>query len=245
MKTKQSVELIHYTPLWVVANAIRYSHSNHDKSDTKTVKVCPACEQNVDIEYIDQEFKCNSCGEVFTKHKEIIVLGPKDFDLIKRVGMKMKHESVLEFGTLVFDVKMSTKALLEAERHRVGISMTVTSSRYALNKIEILFEPTGDPEIDDDLEWWKHQIEMRLKQNKPLDKVSKMLPQAFIYSMQLQFNLRSLLHFLRLRLTKEAHEDIRRIAIMLVKALPDDYQKLVFLDEKIKSNYIKLKNDKQ
>jgi len=241
--TKQNVKLIFATPLYLISNAVHYSHNNHDKSDTEIIKVCPACEQNVDIEYIDQEFKCNSCGEIFTKHKEIVVLGPKDFNLIKRVGFKMKHESVLEFGTIIFDVNMSTKALLEESRHRIGISKTVTSSRYALNKINIEFEPTGDEEIDDDLEWWKHQIETRIVQNKSFDKVSKMLPQAFIYSMQWQFNLRSLLHFLRLRLTKEAHRDIRLIAKMIIDELPDDYKELVLTDEKINKNYKEFKND--
>ena len=219
METKQSVKLIYSSPVALISNAIRYSHSNHNLSDSKFF-------------YIE--------GKAID-----IIVGEKDFNLIKRVGFKMKHESVLEFGTLIFDVKMSTKALLEESRHRVGISKTVTSSRYALNKIDILFELTNDKEIDDDLEWWKHQIETRLKQNKPLDKVSKMLPQAFIYSMQWQFNLRSLLHFLRLRLTKEAHIDIRIIAKLLIDALPNDYRELVLLDNKIKENYDIINNLKK
>jgi len=216
METKQSVKLKYATPVKYISEAIRYSHSNHNLSDTEKAE----CECDEDC---------------------INVIGEKDFALIKRVGIKMKHSSVLEFGTFIFDVDLSTKALLEESRHRIGISKTVTSSRYALNKIEIIFEPTDDKDIDDDLEWWRHQIKMRITQNKPLDKVSKMLPQAFIYSMQWQFNLRSLLHFLRLRLTKEAHIDIRIIALMIVDELPDKYKELVMLDEKIKENYLKQK----
>jgi len=218
MKTKQSVKLQFVTPVKYIASAIRYSHSNHHLSDTK-------------IAELESFFKID-INELYNE-----VIGEKDFNLIKRVGFKHKHESVLEFGTFIFDVNLSTKALLEESRHRIGISKTVTSSRYALNKIDILFEPTDDIDIDDDLEFWKEKVIYRIKENKPLDKVSKMLPQAFIYSMQWQFNLRSLLHFLRLRLTKEAHIDIRIIAKLIIDELPNKYRELVFLDDKIKENY--------
>ena len=230
MKTKQSVKLISATPLWLIANAIRYSHNNHHLSDTDDAR-----KQYINDNIIESGDYNYSVAEN--------IIGEKDFNLIKRVGFKMKHESVLEFGTLIFDVNMTTKSLLEESRHRIGISKTVTSSRYALNKIDIIFEPTDDKDIDEDMEWWKKRIIKRLKENKSLDKVSMMLPQAFIYSMQWQFNLRSLLHFLRLRTGKEAHINIRTIANMIIDSLPDDYKELVLLDQKIKENYEKFKTD--
>ena len=240
MKTKQSVKLVSATPLYLISEGIRYSHANHDKSDTTEYGTCLKCDSMMKT-YYTKGFcvsKCVGCG--YTQASDTPI-GSNDFDLIKRVGFKMKHESVLEFGTLIFDVNMTTKSLLEESRHRIGISKTVTSSRYALNKIDIIFEPTDDKDIDKDMEWWKERIIKRLKENKSLDKVSMMLPQAFIYSMQWQFNLRSLLHFLRLRTGKEAHINIRTIANMIIDSLPDDYKELVLLDEKIKKNYEKFK----
>jgi len=224
MKTKQKVKLKYYTPIKYISEAIRYSHSNHHLSDTEKTEI------------LKMFYEGYECCEDFVN-----VIGDKDFDLIKRIGFKHKHESVLEFGTFIFDVKLSTKALLEESRHRISVSKTVTSSRYALNKIDILFEPTDDKDIDKDMKKWKKKIIKRLNQNKPLDKVAEMLPQAFIYSMQWQFNLRSLLHFLRLRLTREAHRDIRLIAFMLINELPEKYKELVMLDDEISLNYKRFK----
>jgi thymidylate synthase (FAD) len=229
MKTKQRVKLIYVSPLWLVSNGIRYSHYNHHLSDSEFIGLDP-WDWNKEIKITKEEWV-----KQLTPTK--VEIGSKDFDLVKRIGLKMKHESVLEFTQLVFDVKLSTKALLEESRHRIAISKTVTSSRYALKKINIEMEPTDDEDIDYDLDVIRRMIKRRLIQNKPLDKVSKMLPQAFIYYMQWQFNLRSLLHFLRLRLTKEAHRDIRLIAKMVVDELPEEYRELVLLDEHIRRNY--------
>ena len=234
MKTKQEVKLLFTSPLWLIANAIRYSHSNHDKSDSAIIIKnpdkcsCPRC--NGKVEIFDGYVECIECdyGAEAINH-----IGHKDLELIKRVGFKYKHESVLEFGQIVFHVAMSQKALLEESRHRIGLSQTVTSSRYALRKIDIQMEPTHDEEIDKDLEVIKQIIEKHLKDKKSLDKVSKLLPQAFIYTMQLQFNLRSLLHFLRLRLSPDAHIDIRSVAYMMFKELPIEYKELVLCDEQI------------
>jgi thymidylate synthase ThyX len=206
LKTKQQVRLLHISPLWLIANGIRYSHATWDKSDSVAVRV---------FDRFDSK------------------LGKKDFELIKRVGFKLKHESVLEMSQIVFDVKMSQKALLEESRHRIGISKVATSSRLALKKIEIEMEPTGDEDIDEDLELIKQIIIKRLKQGKSLDKVSKLLPQAFIYTLQIQFNLRSLLHFLRLRLDKSAHRDIRIIAFKMVEALPGEWVELILEDKDV------------
>ncbi len=203
MQTKQQVRLLHISPLWLIANGIRYSHATWDKSDS------------VAIDNINKE------------------IGEKDFELIKRVGFNLKHESVLEMSQIVFDVRMSQKALLEESRHRIGVSQVVTSSRYALKKIEIEMELTGDEEIDKDLELIKQIVIKRLKQGKSLDKVSKLLPQAFIYTLQIQFNLRSLLHFLRLRLDKAAHRDIRIIALKMVEALPGEWVELILEDKEV------------
>jgi len=227
-----SAKLVFATPLWVVARGIRYSHYNLDKSDSLAINpdnaLCPACHEKLVY---------GACALCLKNYHPETHIGPKDFDLIKRVGFKMKHESVLEFAQLVFDVEMSTKALLEESRHRIGVSQTVTSTRYALKKIDRKFEPTGDKDIDKKLEIIMDMVNEELEKGKPLDKVAMLLPQAYIYTLQLQFNLRSFLHFLKLRLTKEAHKTIRDVAVAMVKELPANYKELIFEDKDVKNNY--------
>jgi thymidylate synthase ThyX len=144
---------------------------------------------------------------------------------------------------IVFDIKMSTKALIEESRHRNNVSQTVTSSRYALDVIDIEFEKTGDENIDDFLENYRqacirlidsYRNEKGRISKKDMDNLAMILPQAFIYKMQLTFNLRSLLHFLELRLSKAAHWSIRNIAKEMFEVLPGDYKELILEDEDIK-----------
>jgi len=166
-----------------------------------------------------------------------MILGPKDKSLLKRVAFNAGHESVLEHSFITFDVEMSQKALMEGNTHRICISKVVTSSRYALRKIEIKFEETGDEDINAKLRYWKSIIEHELRKGKSLDDVSMMLPQAFIYSLRLSFNMRSLLNFLRLRLTKEAHKTIRKVAIEIINELPHEWFEMIMNDENIRRNY--------
>jgi len=205
MNTKQEVELLYATPLYLISNGIRYSHANWKP-----------------MEKFDNE----------------------DLELIKRVGFKLKHESVLEHSLISYHLKLSQKALLEATRHRIGVSWTVTSSRYALRKIDVELEPTEDKEVNDKFKEIEEIIaDLLLFKSKSLDNVSKLLPQAFLYIAQVTFNLRSLIHFLKLRLSKDAHRDIRIVAYKMIEELPKNYQELVLLDKVIKENYERMKNE--
>lgn len=171
-------------------------------------------------------------------------IGEKDLDLIKRVGFNMNHKSVLEQSTITYDLKCSTKCLLELERHRVGVSMTVTSSRYALDKVQIEFEPTGNPRVDAIIENYVKRIEYALEKDYGSnDELAMALPQAFYYTLQLSFNLRSLIEFLKLRLSGAAHKTIRKVAVGLCDELPHDWFELIMLDKVINKHYFGKYND--
>jgi len=226
METKQRVSLIYTSPLWLISNGARFSHNNHNLSDSKVF------------------FRAK--GQIET------TLGSKDFNLIKKIGFVHFHQSVLECSLIVFDVHMTTKSLLEESRSRIAVSQTVTSSRYALDLIDIEREPTGDPKLDEFNE--KYRLELielidsyrndkgRISK-KDMDRLSLSLPQWFIYKMQLSFNLRSLVGFLKLRLGFEVHINIRQIAYMLFKELPDDYKELVLADKDIAKKVDQCKRD--
>ena len=146
-------------------------------------------------------------------------------------------------GIIIFNVNLTQKALLEASRHRYNISMTVTSSRYALDSMGIEFEPIEDKEYNKVLSELNENIKYLLSKGnrRDFDNLAELLPQAFIYKMQVSFNLRSLVHFLSLRIHPSSHRDIRIIAKRIIDELPDKYKELVLLDENIAKNYEKYK----
>lgn len=149
---------------------------------------------------------------------------------ITKVALKHKHSSVLEFANFVFEITASTKVLLEMTRHRMA-SYACKSSRYTLNKGEIVFEPSGDDTIDGLLEQWKLTILSQVNQGKSNELTSLMLPQAYQYRWLVQFNARSLINFLELRRSKSAHFHIREVSEAMYECLPEDVKYIFKEDE--------------
>lgn len=147
---------------------------------------------------------------------------------IKNNALKLKHESVLEFMGFVFQIEASTKVLLEMTRHRHA-SYGCKSSRYTLSKGEIVFESTGDVEVDNVLTMYKSTIKRFVEQGKSNEVVSLMLQQAYQYRWVVQFNARSLRNFLALRTNKSAHFHIVDVAKAMYEILPEKY-KYIFED---------------
>jgi thymidylate synthase (FAD) len=175
------------------------------------------------LEYIDM-----ALGECYDKG---CYLEPKKRDnRIKNIALKLNHSSVLEFCTFIFEIEASTKVLLEMTRHRIA-SYACKSSRYTLNKDEIVFEKTGDDEIDSLLLSWKQTIENMIAKGKTNEITSLMLPQAYQYRWLVQFNARSLINFLQLRRAKTAHYHIREVAEAMYKAIPDEMKYLFEMED--------------
>lgn len=142
---------------------------------------------------------------------------------VNRVANVKKHNSVLEFADIVFEVTASTKVLLEMTRHRMA-SYACKSSRYTLDKGEIVMESTGDVEVDEALEYWTKVIYKMIAQGKKNDVVSLMLPQAYQYRWLVKFNYRSFQNFLSLRTDKHAHFHIRAVAEEMYELLPESHK---------------------
>ena len=218
------VKLIYSTPLWLISNGIRMSHDNHHLSDSEPNAV-----------------------------------GSKDYDLIKRVGFKLKHESVLEHSLLVFEFMISRALLQELSRHRIGVSPTVKSTRYTLTKNlkdEMpFFDKNGNVKKDTYLRASKYvsltgsdtdyAIVVALDnirwliQNRNLsnDIIKYALPEAFLTKGQWSFNLRSLLHLLRLRTNKDVLPEFRALCINIIDSLDELWKELILSDEQIRKNY--------
>ncbi len=141
---------------------------------------------------------------------------------INKVANVSKHSSVLEFTDYVFEIEASTKVLLEMTRHRHA-NYACKSSRYTLDKGEIIFESTNDPVVDEALSKWKLVIEKMITSGKKNDVVSLMLPQVYQYRWVVKFNARSLQNFINLRTHRAAHFHIQDVAEAMLKSLPEEH----------------------
>jgi len=216
------VELLHATPLWIAAQAIRRSKGTEDKSDSIPTSI-------------------------FSNNQSFNI-GSKDRDLIHRVGCKFKHESVLELVWFAFDVDDISRALLqEWSRTRIGFSQTVRSSRYTLQELKeedsfvgidcILPNQRKQAEkyicMTKDIEINSYNIQaldnlrIALKNGVSNDVAKYTLPEAFRTSLTCSFNLRALRHMLQLRTAKSALAEYRHLAHLIYNAIPEEYHYLL------------------
>lgn len=157
-------------------------------------------------------------------HTDIIKMNSR----INRVANVNKHSSTIEFTDAIFEITASTKVLLEMTRHRHA-NYACKSSRYTLNKSELVFESTGDVEVDGILDILKAHILNQIDLGKRNDIVSLMLPQVYQYKWVAKFNYRSLQNFFKLRTNKHAHFQIREVAYAMYNCLPEEH-KFLFTD---------------
>ncbi len=167
-----------------------------------------------------------------TKPKKTI---DEQFNRVNKICNVYKHNSLLEFGSAVYEIEASAKTLLQMTRHRHA-NYACKSTRFTLNRSELIFERTGDPEIDLQLSKWKNTILDMIDLGKKNDIVSMMLPMAYQYRWQVQFNYRSLQNFLELRLDKHAQYEIQQVAQHMLELLPKEIQNLMINSSTNKEN---------
>jgi len=217
------VTLLHNTPLWVDAKAIRKCWDSEDNSDS------------IDIASGRHE-------EVYGHADEA---GPKDKALINKIGNKYKHASTLEHLSYNFDIDGISRACLqELARHRIS-SFSVKSSRYTLKELksEDDFFPDGNFEYDAD----RARKFVLLTGNSTVDEATVIslnnlrnalvngisndyakycMPESYKTSLVWTVNARSLQNFLALRTNKAALWEIRELANNVFDAIPDEHKYL-------------------
>lgn len=204
------VVLLHHTPLEVCMKAIRTCWDSFDKSDN---------------------------------------MGEKDLKLIERVGLKNKHESILEALVYNFNILGVSRLLLqEIVRHRMA-SYSVKSTRNTLKELK------NECFLYDDEDEYKKALDKAskyivllekdyldgenlnalqtlvslLQRFKSLDEVKYNLPECYRTDLVWTINARSLRNFLSLRSSKSAHFEIRHLANLVYKAIPQEH-KFIFKD---------------
>lgn len=158
-------------------------------------------------------------------------LGPNDLQLMKKI-IKLGHTSTLEHSLITYEVNGISRALLqESSRHRISVSPSVESTRYTFKRvldgdnIDMVLCNSGSDEIDAANRQHMENIKRITKENNLPNDVAKYgLVEAYKTNLILSFNLRSLMHFYKLRSSKKALEEIRNLAEALVFVLPDEYK---------------------
>lgn len=152
----------------------------------------------------------------------------KGHERIDRVCNKFHHSSMLRFVQYIYEVELSTSALLEWTRHQVGVDYAVKSTRYCTkqNPDAIEVEYSKNDKVNALLEQHLKDIVFLIKNDRTIsnDDIKLLLPQGFIYKMQVQFNAQSLQHFIKLRSDKTAHYHIQDLAKELYKCIPEDHK---------------------
>jgi thymidylate synthase (FAD) len=195
------VTLLNYTPLEVCAHAIRTCWQSFEKSDRG---------------------------------------GDVDRALIDRVGNKYKHSSTLEHIVYTFYIQGISRALLqELARHRLA-SLSVKSTRYTLKELKSLesfgeddFDRasefivlTGNDEVDRASIKALNSIQTLLKSGISNDIAKYALPESYKSELTWTINARSLQNFLKLRSSKSALWEIRKLSKEVFSSLPKEHKYL-------------------
>lgn len=168
--------------------------------------------------------------------------GPKDLELIEKVGNKFKHSSTLEHLNYNFYIQGISRALLqELARHRIA-SLSVKSTRYTLKElkdedafVDYLVDlqratkyvvQTGEPLVDKASFQSLATLQSLVRLGIPNDFSKFALPDAYKTELTWTINARSLQNFLKLRTDKAAMWEIRRLAYEVYEQLPNDHKYL-------------------
>ncbi len=178
-----------------------------------------------------------TCWQSFDKSDDG---GPKDQELIDRVGNKYKHASTLEHLVYTFYIQGISRALLqELARHRMA-SLSVKSTRYTLKELKNA-EPFGDEDFEAASKYIVltgnemvdrasikalNELQRVLQAGISNDIAKYCLPECYKTELTWTINARSLQNFLALRSSKSALWEIRKLAYAIFDALPEDHKYL-------------------
>lgn len=147
-----------------------------------------------------------------------------------RMIIKRGHESVLEHGSLTFKVKTNRAIANEIVRHRLA-SYSQESTRYVkYDDIEFIpCDRLGKTYGEDMLSRIEDAYKFLIDQEFKPEEARGILPNATATTLVMTMNFRELRHFLKLRLDKAAHPQIRELAGMILDILKEKYP--VFVED--------------
>lgn len=147
-----------------------------------------------------------------------------------RMIIKRGHESVLEHGSLTFKLRTNRAIANEIVRHRLA-SYSQESTRY-VKYDDIEFIPgdrLGGSYAEDMMTRIEEAYIFLIGQEFKAEEARDILPNATATTLVMTMNFRELRHFLKLRLDKAAHPQIRELAGMILEILKEKYP--VFVED--------------
>lgn len=147
-----------------------------------------------------------------------------------RMIIRMSHESVLEHGSLTFKVRTNRAIANEIVRHRLA-SYSQESTRY-VKYDDIEFIPgkkLRDSNLEELLFESENSYKFLIDQEFKPEEARDILPNCTATTLVMTMNFRELRHFLKLRLDKAAHPQIRKLAGMILEILKEKYP--VFVED--------------
>ena len=165
--------------------------------------------------------------EIIKRAAEISAEGLRDESIDEIIDMIINNDysSILEHVTFTFEVGGISVALSrEFLEHRIGISHTGRSTRY--NKEEDIKFYTPDMPASAYISYNKtiqklSKMYLKIAENSSLESARYSLPLALHTQYLVTMNLRSLMHFLSLRLCVRAAPEMRKFAELLKKEVSD------------------------
>jgi len=162
--------------------------------------------------------------------------GESDQKLIRKI-IKKGHTSTLEHSLYTFDINNISRACLqEIARHRIGIGLSVESTRYTLKRIlkgedpENFLIDTGNEKLNRKiLSYFNEVTEIIEDENLTNDIAKYAICENYPVSLIMSFNIRSLRHFISLRSSPAAHKEIKELANTLYNMIPIEH-KIFFWD---------------
>lgn len=145
-----------------------------------------------------------------------------------RMIIKMGHESVLEHGSLTFKIKTNRAIANEIVRHRLA-SYSQESTRY-VKYDDIEFIPRvckSDAKLA--LKHIEEQYRSFIEYGYRPEDARDILPLSTATTLAMTMNFRELRHFLKLRLDRAAHPQIRELANMILKTVEGEFP--VFVED--------------
>lgn len=140
--------------------------------------------------------------------------------------LKRGHESVIEHEQITFIIKTSRNMTHELVRHRIG-SYSQESTRFCnYGDKEIEFIPTEQEltwGVENLLELSALTYKDQLEKGSTPEIARDYLPGCLATTIYTTYNFRSLRNFLRLRLDKSAHPQMRELASMMYDVVRDNY----------------------
>ncbi len=194
------------------------------------MKVVP---QKVEVMAMTPECLCliEYAGRTCYKSEDKITQGSAE-KFVRRI-IKSGHDSVLEHASMTVRITTDRGISHEIVRHRIGMSYSQESTRYVKYGGEMEFvdpnlsraEP--NPPYLSDYDLWvgamngaERAYKLLIDQDVKPQHARSVLPNSLKTEIVVTGNFRAWRHFLKLRLAKAAHPQIREIARMVKDLLP-------------------------